>query len=290
MSFSSANEKYRKYENLLYKDPTNSLYKRKLQKYKLVASQSYNHTGGNSYIQGYKNENKTRDLIGKIQNLLSRVQQNPSDMNGGSRKNISTNSHKASQVKGYRTMRGGTNVDDIIAKNKAIGIATLESVGNYVQKTTELKENLRISNEYLQKKTAEYDNLVLQRDALQGEVATLQQSIANMNAAAGTASTELQRKLDELTATSLQQINDLKTQIGIMTPEINILKQNIAQIKAENAKLKTEFAKSELDKELAQKSLAELTTRYDADTNRLAQALLDSDDTLEQITKSLVSP
>ena len=288
MSFSSANEKYRKYENLLYKDPTNALYKRKLQKYKLVASHSYNHTGGNSYIQGYKNENKTRDLIGKIQNLLSRVQQNPSDMNGGYRKNNSTNSHKASQVKGYRTMRGGTDVtDETIADQKNVATDILKRVQGFVKDNNELKEKLRVSEAALVAKQLAYTALVGERDKLIADVARLKDELEKLKLANTAGTTDFKIEIDRLKEESLKQLGELTKEIADLSAQIGSLKTNIAQIQAENVKLREDILKAESEKNDANNKLTELTKNYDESQRLLKESFELTGSTLTDILKAL---
>lgn len=136
MSYSTADEKYRKYEGLLRKDPSNTLYKRKLQKYKTLSSKVAQRGGNGSNSNPFaepvtpipqpkdnqpkannpvNSQAKTSDLVNKIHNMLAYAQQNGASMEGGSgsksgkKKGTGSDGSKKhkTQVKGYRNMVGG---------------------------------------------------------------------------------------------------------------------------------------------------------------------------------------
>jgi hypothetical protein len=112
MSYSQANEKYRKYEALVRADPSNSINKRKLEKYRSM-TQRLGQRGGNN--QGVANQfvdlytpkdtasqnASTEDLVNKIHQMLEYAKQSP-PMQGGSGKESGK-----TQIKGHRNMTGG---------------------------------------------------------------------------------------------------------------------------------------------------------------------------------------
>jgi hypothetical protein len=130
MSYSQANEKYRKYEALVRADPSNSINKRKLEKYRSMAQRlGKGQRGGNnqfvdlytpkdtdnqpalqSLSQNVSQNASTEDLVNKIHQMLEYTKQKTS-MQGGSGKESGK-----TQIKGHRNMTGGLVIPDFSVK------------------------------------------------------------------------------------------------------------------------------------------------------------------------------
>ena len=135
MSRHTVDEKYKKYLGLLQKEPLNTLYKRKLQKYKAMSSKSVQRGGkGSDQSSGH---NSTSDLINKITNMLAQ-QNRPSTGTKDSRKHktyIKGGAEGEEKKEAYRLIDFGAddfNADNIISQNK-LGLndynAKLDQVG-----------------------------------------------------------------------------------------------------------------------------------------------------------------
>lgn len=137
MSYSTADEKYRKYQWLVRTDPSNRLYERKLQKYKNLASKNIQKGGNGNNSNPFaepmtpdnnaqtnplpSNDNvpvtgRTSELLSKINNMIAYSQQN-----GAGKKSSHGNKSKSfrdkTQVKGYRNMVGGDGDVSIVNAN-----------------------------------------------------------------------------------------------------------------------------------------------------------------------------
>jgi hypothetical protein len=140
MSYSTVNDKYRKYTDLLRNAPSNSLYMRKLQKYKTLLSKNAQMGGNGSYSNPFaepmsdtnvnkslNNKTNTSELINKIHNMVAHIQQTNA-MEGGGRGGRALlgkasqgkgsgyksgkNTRSKTQVKGSRVMVGGAGSGD----------------------------------------------------------------------------------------------------------------------------------------------------------------------------------
>jgi len=128
MSYSTASEKYRKYETLLRNDPSNSVYSRKLAKYGAMLSKK-NQMGGNhqAHHQNIKDQGlsntpppgtnysqsgaSSSKLTKNINDMIAYAQEK--SLEGGTKKptlSKSNTNKQTTSIKGHRQMTGGESV------------------------------------------------------------------------------------------------------------------------------------------------------------------------------------
>lgn len=145
MSYSTPNEKYRKYEELLSNNPNNETYKRKVHKYRALSLKMNGsiQIGGNTqsneefkfdalremagqqplnqkqYMGNTKSDGDNRsrlnstELVKKINNLVAYAQETGMQMDGGANKKNKNTQNKTTSIKGYRLLGGGSENETI---------------------------------------------------------------------------------------------------------------------------------------------------------------------------------
>jgi chromosome segregation ATPase len=198
MSRHTVDEKYKKYLGLLQKEPLNTLYKRKLQKYKAMASKSVQR-GGMGSDQNSK-RNSTSDLINKITNMLAQ-QNRPSTGTKDSRK------HKT-YIKGGADGEGeekkeilidfsdaGFNAENIISQNK-LGLSGHDFSNRLAEVGKITGENSLIADTILAgvgRLKAEKDRISAELTAINAKVADLEQQYQEKNKIAVAMTAEIEK-------------------------------------------------------------------------------------------------
>lgn len=264
MSYSTADEKYRKYEGLLRKEPSNSLYKRKLEKYKALSAKSSQRGGNGSNpnqnpfaepitppndtkhdsLAKSQSQAKTGDLVNKIHNMLAYAQQNGATMEGGAKKRSNESKdpkkHKT-QVKGYRDMVGG--VIDFGAPdfdpNTQIALLNVKKPAQNLKELTETQTLLS------KKILASVGTLSTSKSDLEREIERLKALVTSTGTEKEKIQLELNAKIEELRV--LQEAHDelVKTGKGADLEQKKRIEELLAAAEEQKKLLEAETKKLE---------------------------------------------
>jgi len=292
MSRHTVDEKYKKYLGLLQKEPLNTLYKRKLQKYKAMSSKSVQRGGmGSDQSSGH---NSTSDLINKITNMLAQ-QNRPSTGTKDSRKHktyIKGGAEKGEEEKKEAGIDFGADVFDIenIISEKKLGLSghdfstRLNEVGRITDANSVIADNIIAGVGRLK---AEKDRIGADLTAINAKVAELEKLNKEKIEAGQIASEEIEKlrkekailevscgrlikgakEIDERkkTATKLDPSGDLQKRIKDMTEkseaQIKKLEDNITNLEQQLADSKEQEAQCKEQRNTISQLLAATNTR-----------------------------
>ena len=310
MSYSQANEKYRKYEALVRADPSNSINKRKLEKYRSM-TQRLGQRGGNNqatigankYVDLFtpKDSDKpnasktssTDDLVNKIHQMLEYAKQKNS-MQGGSGSDSGKASGKT-QIKGHRNMTGGVitipdfnktdfDVEKAIASTGLSKLKyTIDSVKAVQSAATENISQgmhaLKQKNAVLEAKITALEDMIV---SLQKNIDSLTDQLTKLKQALS----ELEKFIERTKPDEAQQNNpDTEKELEL----IKLIKAKIEELQAEKAQKQKQ--QSELNSNLESykknaesyiKQLAEKHTDLTGQYNELVTAYEQSMKNLKQ--------
>ena len=277
MSYSTADEKYRKYAELLRSEPSNSLYKRKLQKYRTLASKT-TQRGGNapnpfaeplssskdivSSSRNNRNDHvdsraRTNELVSKIQNMLAYAQVAQTQTGAGKKKKHRT------QTKGYRNMVGGVDLDfsaDGTISNSAQVLQDAKhnqsaDFGRFKEAQKQTSQQIVSGVEKLIAAKKEADTKVVRLEAeladLQGQLADVNRQMSDIEDQLAekngelvqltTAKEQLEKALDVANTGSQQGMDQLRQQLEDLQQKAAAREEALA---AEIAKLERQLAEA----------------------------------------------
>lgn len=262
MSYSTPDEKYKKYSTLSRENPHNELYSSKLTKYKNMLAkihkktqnedpQSFYQNCGNpnvfttnttneSNTQNKSNSNinnqmTTNDLIKKMNELIARAQE--IGQRNGTKKFIADvlDAHKKSiHGKGYRKMFGGNPSDSIVLQNAQ---DDLQRHGEIVEKVVSGVKSLKEQNTKLETVARFYrdrfKHLITNAEQIRDEINTKENQIQNIRdeivlmKRTNETTLEENNKKHQRTLQSAQQRNDaLIKEFSVLQREHEQLKHN----------------------------------------------------------------
>lgn len=291
MSNSLVNEKYRKYAELLRRDPMNSMYARKLNKYRTMAI-NLTQRGGNAGIVEPDNVSsaagtETNDLVNKINAMLAYAK-------GGARQSTGTRRVETKKVKGYRDMSGGawappTTGDASDALKKVEDINTIASIKSQQELGVKIEDGvnkLRTDNEELKKRiaelTAKIADLEEQLAGKQTEQGKIQQRIEELDSEKGALMTAYHELVNELNKKPLDlgidtnpeftavQIKQIKEKV---TDKLNALNEELAALKAKSADNQSEIDALNTQLEEARSDLKAAEAYYTGEIVGLAERI-----------------